>query len=70
MPKQTGVRNRSPHRFSDSEIRRMVERRAEGVTLEDISRMMGTSTSTVRKIIRAAQATASGGGAGAPMDGR
>jgi hypothetical protein len=69
----SGGVSRRPKQFTDAEIRRMVDRRADGVTLEAIARMMGTSACKVRTLVRAAQSTAasaSGGGAGAPMAGR
>jgi hypothetical protein len=53
----SGAMSRRPRQFSDAEVRRMVDRRADGVTLEAIARTFGTSPCKVRTLVRAAQAT-------------
>lgn len=67
MSRQPGVRNRTGRQFTDAEIRRMVDRRRDGIAWAVIAKPFGVSEGKVRDLVRAATA---GGGAGAPMSGQ
>jgi DNA-directed RNA polymerase specialized sigma24 family protein len=59
------VSQRKPHtkprNFDERQLTRMRDMKSEGFSLQDIARVMGTSTSTVWKLTRAVAAASAAG---------